>query len=259
MRIIFSYIRSLVYRAGFLLPRTGGVWALVIPMFFVAGAGSFTEFENDKIEGNQSGNNLRVEVVQHIEANRHTLHRPLTTRGSRPVELNEYGVAAVRVTGMPGEKVRILLETSQKMKSERLYRQGGDLNFQLQAGWLEGDEIYSSNGWSRARKVADVHEFTIQLSSHGGAERTVHTLHDREVHAQKSRQGRILKEIEDVPYDAHQNVRRHSQAGGTATIYVKPVLMPDGRQLPGRYRTDITIRAEYETDGIHFPETKNHF
>ncbi|MDR9366681.1 MAG: hypothetical protein RI575_15190 [Balneolaceae bacterium] len=226
---------------------------ILTPMVFIAGVWSFAGSDKGK---QVQADDLRVEVVQHVEVNRHTLHRPLTSQGTQPVELNEFGVAIVKVTGRAGQRVRVMLETEQSMKSDELNRRGSDLNFDLQAAWLEGEEAFSGNGWSRAEKVSNMKEFTVQLSSYGRTESSVNTQHNAEWGSQKSVQGRALKEVSDTHYSAPAGVRNISDTRGSATIYIKPVIKPDGKQHPGRFLADITVHAEYD-DAFLFDRGEN--
>lgn len=224
------------------------------PMVFISGAWSFT---GSDIESQDHAGDLRVEVVQHVEVNRHTLHGPLTSQGTQPVELSEFGVAIVKVTGRAGQKVRIMFETEHLMKSNEMAQKGSDLKFDLQAAWLEGEEAFSGNGWSRAAKVSNLKEFTVQLSSYGRTESSVNTLRDAEWESQKSVQGRVLKKVPaDTHYSAPAGVRNISDTRGSATIYIKPVMKPDGKQHPGRFLADITVHAEYD-DAFLFDRGEN--
>lgn len=227
---------------------------ILTPMVFIAGVWSFAGSDKGKQD---QADDLRVEVLQHVEVNRHTLHRPLTSQGTRPVELNEFGVAIVKITGRAGQRVRVMLETEHSMKSDELNRRGSDLNFDLQAAWLEVEETFSGNGWSRAEKVSNLKEFTVQLSSYGRTERSRNTLRDAEWESQKSVQGRVLKEVpDDTHYSAPAGVRNISDTRGSATIYIKPVMKPDGKQHPGRFLADITVHAEYD-DAFLFDRGEN--
>lgn len=252
MHSLLSHIYRAVMTARSISIRFS--WLRILtPMVFIAGVWSFAG--SDKGKQVQAGD-LRVEVVQHVEVNRHTLHRPLSSQGTRPVELNEFGVAIVKVTGRAGQKVRVMLETEQSMKSDELNRRGSDLNFDLQAAWLEGEEAFSGNGWSRAEKVSNLNEFTVQLSSYGRTESSVNTPHNAEWESQKSVQGRVLKEVSDTHYSAPAGVRNISDTRGSATIYIKPVMKPDGKQHPGRFLADITVHAEYD-DAFLFDRGEN--
>lgn len=232
--------------------RLNWLWAVAL---LVLAAGVWPLYGSSK-GGQEQADDLRVEIMQHIEVNRYTLHLPLTSQGSRPVELNEFGVAIVKVTGRAGQKVRVMLETEQSMKSDELNRRGSDLNFDLQAAWLEGEEAFSGNGWSRAEKVSNMNEFTVQLSSYGRTESSVNTPHNAKWESQKSVQGRVLKEVSDTHYNAPAGMRNISDTRGSATIYIKPVMKPDGKQHPGRFLADITVHAEYD-DAFLFDRGEN--
>ena len=252
MHSILSHINTETKLYRYMVARLTWVWS-VLPLVMTAGVWLLNSSLEDR---NRHADDLRVKVLQHVEVNRHTLHMPLTSQGTRPVELNEFGVAIVKVTGRAGQRVRVMVETEHSMKSDELNRRGSDLNFDLQAAWLEGEEAFSGSGWSRAEKVSNMKEFTVQLSSYGRTERSRNTLRDAEWESQKSVQGRVLKDVSDTHYSAPAGVRNISDTRGSATIYIKPVMKPDGKQHPGRFLADITVHAEYD-DAFLFDRGEN--
>lgn len=222
--------------------RLNWLWAVAL---LVLAAGVWPLYGSSK-GGQEQADDLRVEIMQHIEVNRYTLHLPLTSQGSRPVELNDYGVAIVKVTGRAGQRVRVLLGAERSMQSDKLNRGGNDLSFDLQVAWLEGEESFRGNGWSRAEKVSNQTEFTVQLSSYVSTEWSLPRPHEAEWESQKSEHGGALKKVPIAHYDAPTRALNSSQEVGTAIIFIKPVMKPDGKQHPGRFLADITVRAEYD-------------
>ena len=233
-----------------MVARLTWVWS-VLPLVMTAGVWLLNSSLEDR---NRHADDLRVEVVQHIEANRYTLLQPLTSQDRGDIEVNEYGMAVVQVTGRPGELVRITIEQGKALTNHGSDGSTGRLHYRLQAAWVEGSHDFGRASWGRAQQITNMNEFTVRLSRDRRAGWTQQPVLHHE-HAGSERRNytrgtdRILKEVRKQP-----RVRRTTGAGrerpqtGTATIYIKPVLKPDGQQPPGRFLADLTVRADAEDD-----------